>query len=107
VLCRLYGAAPTVSQSALEDARAAARLCQALLQDAAHLRQEVFHRAPMPWPTWPVPRVNLVNRSAARLGRQQPPSFLKKLVERASLVPSPERDDGAEIASGATRDRAC
>ena len=52
-----------------------------------------------------VPRVNLVNRSAARLARQQPPSFLKKLVERASLVPSPESDDGAEIGSTATLDR--
>jgi DNA polymerase-3 subunit epsilon len=97
---------PTMAHSALEDARAAARLFQALLQDSAHLRQEVFHRAPMPWPTWQVPRVNLVNRSAARLARQQPPSFLKKLVERASLVPAPDGDDGAEIAYTATLDRA-
>ena len=52
-----------------------------------------------------VPRVPLVNRSAARLARQQPPSFLKKLLERASLVPSPESDDGAEIGSTATLDR--
>ncbi len=51
-------------------------------------------------------RLNLVNRLAARLARQQPPSFLKKLLERASLVPSPESDDGAEIGSTAALDRA-
>jgi hypothetical protein len=51
-----------------------------------------------------VPRVPLVNRSAARLARQQPPSFLKTLVERASRVPSPDSDDGAAIAYTATLD---
>jgi hypothetical protein len=51
-----------------------------------------------------VPRVPLVNRSAARLARQQPASFLKTRVERASRVPSPDSDDGAAIACTATLD---
>jgi DNA polymerase-3 subunit epsilon len=97
---------PTTAHSAMEDARATARLVRALLADSTHLGQQIFQRPPLIWPSYPAARVELVTRTVARLARQQPPTFLKKLVQRASLVPAPDSDDGAEIAYTATLDRA-
>lgn len=96
-VCDSYGIHLDHAHSALHDARAAAALLVALLNDAPQLRSEVSGLRPTQWPSFPNANVPLVTREASRKARSQTPTYLQKLL--AHLEPELPEDENESAAT--------
>lgn len=104
--CECYDVAfDGAAHHALADARAAAGLLARLLPDAGGLLADLGRSGPIGWPAIASLRVPGVPRSEARRRRLEPPSYLRRLLERVHVGGALAADDGAAMAYAATLDR--
>ena len=104
--CECYDVAfDGAAHHALADARAAAGLLARLLTDAGGLLADLGRSSPINWPAIASPRVPCLPRSEARRRRLEPPSYLRRLLERVHVSGALAADDGAAMAYAATLDR--
>lgn len=91
---------------ALSDARAAAGLLLRALEDQPEIAGSLAQLNPVQWPKVPFPRKAPVTRADAIRQRQQPSSYVQRLLARRSEHALSDAAEGAVIAYGALLDRA-
>lgn len=93
------------AHTALHDARATARLLATLLEDTPQRTEEISQMLPIKWPCIPSSSVCPLTRDAARLYKDEPPTYLQKLLTRVQNIFPPDTDESGEIAYIALIDR--
>ena len=94
------------AHSALDDARATARLLAKLLADAPRKVSEISGWPSIVWPRLPRTPVNPLTREESRRRQAEPPTYLQELLARAETSVPPDPDDAAVSAYTAVLDRA-
>ncbi|MGH9426858.1 MAG: exonuclease domain-containing protein [Terriglobia bacterium] len=91
---------------AIADARAAAQLLTRLLSDNPRVAKALHQLVPIRWPVVRAVQKHPVTRDESRRRQSEPPTFLRRLLERRRDHALPEATEGAVIAYGALLDRA-
>lgn len=106
-VCSDYGIAfEGVAHTALDDARAAAKLLACLLRDAPRMASEIPQLVPIKWPHIPKSAIGLVTRDDSRRRQEAPPAYLQRLLARVESGLPQEPDDSALMAYTALLGRA-
>jgi DNA polymerase III epsilon subunit-like protein len=104
--CQVFGVAgPDVAHSALDDARATARLLASLLRDSDRLVKELSQLPIVKWPDVPKTLAQPVTREESRRSQLGPPRYLQRLLARLQCEIPPDCDDSAVLAYTALLDR--
>ena len=106
-VCTDYGIAfEGVAHTALDDARATAKLLAFLLRDAPRMASDISQLAPVKWPHIPKSAIGFLTRDDSRRRQEAPPAYLQKLLARVESELSYEPDDSALMAYTALLGRA-
>lgn len=91
---------------ALSDARAASGLLLRVLEDHPEVAGSLARLKPFEWPKVELPRRAPVTRAEVIRQRQEPSSYVQRLLARRGEHALPDASEGAVIAYGALLDRA-
>jgi DNA polymerase III subunit epsilon len=84
--------------SALDDARATARLLGKLLADDSQTCDRLYQLSPIVWPKIPILNVNSLTRSESCRRQSEPPTYIQKLRARATSSAHLQTSDEAALA---------